>query len=103
MRASTSAIALMPAPATPTMWTRLICDRSSKASVPSGARPSGSIGTGLLLDEVSEPLGCIRPCQCARRSRHLVEAVGVAKESRHNLVQPGGNALVVAQAHRGAN
>src|SRR6478752_4823611 len=55
MRASNSAIALIPAPATPTMCTRRGVVRSS----------TGSGGTSMLLDEVGNAGGRVEPPRIA--------------------------------------
>src|SRR2546425_12907938 len=84
MRASTVAIALMPAPPTPTMWIARGAVRSSSAS--------RSAGTGDLLHQVGEPGGGVGPPEGTGGVGHG-PAAGRIGEERADLgaeAEPGG-------------
>src|SRR5947209_1299 len=88
MRANTSAIALMPAPATPTMCTRRGVVRSRRS------------GTGVLLDQISEARRGVGPAELARRGPHRSQPFGFAQQLRDDGVEPGRAQIGVAHHDR---
>src|SRR4051812_6590811 len=92
IRARTWAIALIPAPPTPTTWMRRVPEERSSA---------GST-TGVRLDQVGHPLGRVGSPDRRRRLPHRREPAGIAEELVDDGDEPAGGQLVVGHDHRGA-
>src|SRR5436190_12616011 len=91
MRASTVAIALIPAPPMPTMWMRCGTVRSR----------SGSPATRDLLDEIRESGGRVGPPERARAVGHGRAPRGIREQGCELALESGRVERRVVDHHRG--
>src|SRR4051812_19593323 len=97
IRARSRAIALIPAPPTPTMWIRRGLVSSSAGIDTTLSRSSG--GTGVLLHQIRHTGRGVGPAECARRRAHLLEPIRCVQQRRDDFVEVARITLGVAQHH----